>query len=216
MDSFVQFNVVKFCAQQQQQAVGGLAASNGDVHEVEVTIAPDGRVEGLPAQADEAVLREAILARRQHATPLDIVDAMHSQLLLMVEWCKQLPCFVAELSIDDQIALLRSHAAELLIFGAPRPPPPRDSLLYEYLLPLLPFLLAPFRVRLRSVTSPSLSLHRRSDSSVLFSSSPVLVCPLHCGAHECHLLPLGLSLVYTCKTCVLYLCCEQLLIKYAY
>lgn len=105
-----------------QQSCNSSNGGESQSQEVEVTIAADGHVEGLPAQmpADEceSVLREAILVRRQHAAPLDIVDAMHSQLLLMVEWCKQLPCFVAELSIDDQIALLRSHAAELLIFGA--------------------------------------------------------------------------------------------------
>jgi hypothetical protein len=44
---------------------------------------------------------------------------MKQQLLLLVEWAKSIP-FFCELSTDDKIALLKTHAGENLILGAAR------------------------------------------------------------------------------------------------
>jgi hypothetical protein len=44
---------------------------------------------------------------------------MKQQLLLLVEWAKSIPVF-CELSTDDKIALLKTHAGENLILGAAR------------------------------------------------------------------------------------------------
>jgi hypothetical protein len=49
----------------------------------------------------------------------EIVDSMKQQLLLLVEWAKSIPYF-CELSTDDKIALLKTHAGENLILGAAR------------------------------------------------------------------------------------------------
>ncbi len=44
---------------------------------------------------------------------------MKQQLLLLVEWAKSIPVF-CNLSTDDKIALLKTHAGENLILGAAR------------------------------------------------------------------------------------------------
>ncbi len=49
----------------------------------------------------------------------DIADSMKQQLLLLVEWAKSIPLF-GELSTDDKIALLKTHAGENLILGTAR------------------------------------------------------------------------------------------------
>lgn len=50
------------------------------------------------------------------ATIEDICESIKQQLLVMVEWAKMIPSFV-ELSIDDQVALLKAHAGEHLLLG---------------------------------------------------------------------------------------------------
>ncbi|KAK6616814.1 Transcription factor HNF-4, partial [Polyplax serrata] len=44
---------------------------------------------------------------------------MKQQLLILVEWARFLPIF-RELSLDDQVALLRAHAGEHLLLGVAR------------------------------------------------------------------------------------------------
>nr|ASL70525.1 nuclear receptor [Brachionus calyciflorus] len=53
------------------------------------------------------------------ATANEIADSMKQQLLLLVEWAKSIPYF-CELTTDDKIALLKTHAGENLILGAAR------------------------------------------------------------------------------------------------
>lgn len=59
------------------------------------------------------------LANKQFASITDICDSMKQQLLIIVEWAKSIPVFI-ELKLDDQVALLRSHAGEHLIMGVAR------------------------------------------------------------------------------------------------
>ncbi|KAJ6663988.1 hypothetical protein lerEdw1_008942 [Lerista edwardsae] len=47
----------------------------------------------------------------------DVCESMKQQLLVLVEWAKYIPAF-CELRLDDQVALLRAHAGEHLLFGA--------------------------------------------------------------------------------------------------
>lgn len=44
---------------------------------------------------------------------------MKQQLLILVEWAKYIPAF-SELTLDDQVALLRAHAGEHLLLGVAR------------------------------------------------------------------------------------------------
>ena len=44
---------------------------------------------------------------------------MRQQLLVLVEWAKYIPTF-CQLSLDDQVALLRAHASEHLLLGCAR------------------------------------------------------------------------------------------------
>jgi len=53
------------------------------------------------------------------ATANEVVESMKQQLLLLVEWAKSIP-FFCDLSTDDKIALLKTHAGENLILGAAR------------------------------------------------------------------------------------------------
>jgi len=49
----------------------------------------------------------------------DIGESMKQQLLILVEWAKHIPAF-SELTLDDQVALLRAHAGEHLLLGLAR------------------------------------------------------------------------------------------------
>ena len=53
------------------------------------------------------------------ATIEDVYESMRHQLLVLVEWAKQIPSFIG-LNIDDQVALLRAHAGEHLLLGLAR------------------------------------------------------------------------------------------------
>lgn len=53
------------------------------------------------------------------ASANEVAESMKQQLLLLVEWAKSIP-FFCELSTDDKIALLKTHAGENLILGASR------------------------------------------------------------------------------------------------
>jgi len=59
------------------------------------------------------------LANKQVANIRDVCDSMKQQLLFLVEWAKYIPAFT-ELSLDDQVALLRAHAGEHLLLGLAR------------------------------------------------------------------------------------------------
>lgn len=69
-----------------------------------------------PAKSEEEFVKKA-MANRRNAGASDIVDAMHRQLLVLVEWSKAIPCFMTELSLDDQITMLRAHAGDHLLIG---------------------------------------------------------------------------------------------------
>ncbi|KAL9975661.1 hypothetical protein ACROYT_G012844 [Oculina patagonica] len=55
----------------------------------------------------------------KEASYMDICESMRQQLLVLVEWAKNIPAF-CELLLDDQVALLRAHASEHLILGVAR------------------------------------------------------------------------------------------------
>ncbi|KAK3924931.1 Transcription factor HNF-4-like protein [Frankliniella fusca] len=59
------------------------------------------------------------LTNKQVANINDVCDSMKQQLLFLVEWAKFIPAFT-ELSLDDQVALLRAHAGEHLLLGLAR------------------------------------------------------------------------------------------------
>lgn len=59
------------------------------------------------------------LTNKRAANINDVCDSMKQQLLILVEWAKYIPAF-SELSLDDQVALLRAHAGEHLLLGLAR------------------------------------------------------------------------------------------------
>ncbi|XP_057369673.2 hepatocyte nuclear factor 4-gamma-like isoform X2 [Daphnia carinata] len=59
------------------------------------------------------------LNSKRMATINDVCESMKQQLLFLVEWAKYIPVF-SELPLDDQVALLRAHAAENLVLGVAR------------------------------------------------------------------------------------------------
>lgn len=59
------------------------------------------------------------LQSKQFASIIDVCDSMKQQLLILVQWAKSIPAFI-ELQLDDQVALLRSHAGEHLLLGLSR------------------------------------------------------------------------------------------------
>lgn len=59
------------------------------------------------------------LSTKKTANINDVCDSMKQQLLILVEWAKYIPAF-GELTLDDQVALLRAHAGEHLILGVAR------------------------------------------------------------------------------------------------
>ncbi|XP_063227646.1 hepatocyte nuclear factor 4-gamma isoform X3 [Bacillus rossius redtenbacheri] len=59
------------------------------------------------------------LSNKQIANINDVCESMKQQLLILVEWAKYIPAFT-ELSLDDQVALLRAHAGEHLLLGLAR------------------------------------------------------------------------------------------------
>lgn len=59
------------------------------------------------------------LSTKQIANINDVCDSMKQQLLILVEWAKYIPAF-SELTLDDQVALLRAHAGEHLLLGVAR------------------------------------------------------------------------------------------------
>jgi hypothetical protein len=77
------------------------------------------------------------IASKKIATAADVCESIKHQLLVMVEWAKRIPSF-AELTIDDQVALLRAHAGEHLLLGcAQRSIHLKDCLLLcnDYIIP---------------------------------------------------------------------------------
>eukprot|EP00095_Tigriopus_kingsejongensis_P007036 maker-scaffold1013_size70870-snap-gene-0.16 protein:Tk07036 transcript:maker-scaffold1013_size70870-snap-gene-0.16-mRNA-1 annotation:"transcription factor hnf-4 homolog" len=72
---------------------------------------------GYDIQKDQLTNRE--IETKQLASIADIGDSMKQQLLILVEWAKHIPAF-CDLSIDDQVALLRAHAGEHLLLGVTR------------------------------------------------------------------------------------------------
>ncbi|KAL8614836.1 hypothetical protein ACOMHN_040023 [Nucella lapillus] len=69
------------------------------------------------------------IANKKVASPNDVCESMKHQLLILVEWAKYIPCF-CELSLDDQVALLRAHAGEHLLLGVAK----RSLALNDFLL----------------------------------------------------------------------------------
>lgn len=59
------------------------------------------------------------LNSKQMASIATVCESMKQQLLFLVEWAKYIPVF-SELPLDDQVALLRAHAAENLVLGVAR------------------------------------------------------------------------------------------------
>ena len=55
----------------------------------------------------------------KEANHSEICESMRQQLLVLVEWAKYIPNF-CQLSLDDQVALLRAHASEHLLLGCAR------------------------------------------------------------------------------------------------
>lgn len=59
------------------------------------------------------------ISNKTLATFNDVCESMKQQLLILVDWAKCIPAF-CELPIDDQVALLKAHAAEHLLLGLAR------------------------------------------------------------------------------------------------
>uniref|UniRef100_A0A914ZX65 NR LBD domain-containing protein n=2 Tax=Parascaris univalens TaxID=6257 RepID=A0A914ZX65_PARUN len=75
----------------------------------------------LKAEQATHLLRASVITRtadaRRTATTCDVTDSMHQQLVLMVEWAKNLTQFL-ELPMNAQIALLRNFSAQHLVICA--------------------------------------------------------------------------------------------------
>ncbi|XP_029836973.1 hepatocyte nuclear factor 4-gamma isoform X2 [Ixodes scapularis] len=59
------------------------------------------------------------ISNKKVANISDVCESMKQQLLILVDWAKSVPSFT-ELSIEDQVALLRAHAGEHLLLGLAR------------------------------------------------------------------------------------------------
>ncbi|XP_077503054.1 hepatocyte nuclear factor 4 isoform X2 [Amblyomma americanum] len=59
------------------------------------------------------------ISNKKIANISDVCESMKQQLLILVDWAKSVPSFT-ELSIEDQVALLRAHAGEHLLLGLAR------------------------------------------------------------------------------------------------
>lgn len=59
------------------------------------------------------------LTNKQIATINDVCESMQQQLVVLVQWAKFFPVFL-ELTLSDQVALLRAHAGEHLLLGLSR------------------------------------------------------------------------------------------------
>uniref|UniRef100_A0A1I8G973 Hepatocyte nuclear factor 4-gamma n=1 Tax=Macrostomum lignano TaxID=282301 RepID=A0A1I8G973_9PLAT len=70
----------------------------------------------LQTQQSAAAVQVGRQQVRSEASVATICDSMQHQLLLLVEWAKSFPAFI-ELNVEEQVALLRAHAGELLILG---------------------------------------------------------------------------------------------------
>ncbi|XP_023325747.1 hepatocyte nuclear factor 4-gamma [Eurytemora carolleeae] len=64
-------------------------------------------------------LSEYEINTKRLASIPDIGESMKQQLLILVEWAKYIPAF-SQLTLDDQVALLRAHAGEHLLLGVAR------------------------------------------------------------------------------------------------
>ncbi|XP_061599331.1 hepatic nuclear factor 4, beta isoform X1 [Cololabis saira] len=62
-------------------------------------------------------LQSPDISMKKTASVGDVFESMKQQLLLLVEWAKNIPEFCS-LPIDDRVTLLRTHSAEHLILGA--------------------------------------------------------------------------------------------------
>ncbi|VDM24077.1 unnamed protein product [Toxocara canis] len=75
----------------------------------------------LKAEQATHLLRASVITRtadaRRRATTCDVTDSMHQQLVLMVEWAKNLSQFI-HLPMNVQIALLRNFSAQHLVICA--------------------------------------------------------------------------------------------------
>ena len=58
-------------------------------------------------------------AQKKIANIRDVCESIKQQLLVLVEWAKSIPSF-QDLTIDDQVALLRAHAGEHLLLSCAR------------------------------------------------------------------------------------------------
>lgn len=72
--------------------------------------------EHLSRQFSPAVEEVNVMSKKV-AGVMDVCDSMKQQLLILVEWAKYIPAF-CDLTLDDQVALLRAHAGEHLLLGA--------------------------------------------------------------------------------------------------
>jgi len=77
-----------------------------------------GMYNGIGGVADQP-LTDYEIANKQLATIGDIGESMRTQLMILVNWAKYIPAF-GDLSLDDQVALLRAHAGEHLLLGVAR------------------------------------------------------------------------------------------------
>lgn len=59
------------------------------------------------------------ISNKKVANISDVCESMKQQLLILVDWAKSVPSFT-QLSIEDQVALLRAHAGEHLLLGLAR------------------------------------------------------------------------------------------------
>ncbi|OWA54353.1 Hepatocyte nuclear factor 4-alpha [Hypsibius exemplaris] len=88
--------------------------SVNSIYQAEMTARQvDYQASGLHLVQDPSSLPKRI------ATIQDVCQSMKQQLLILVEWAKYIPPF-CELTLDDQVALLRAHAGEHLVLGVAR------------------------------------------------------------------------------------------------
>ncbi|GFU54817.1 hepatocyte nuclear factor 4-alpha [Nephila pilipes] len=64
-------------------------------------------------------LADGDISSKKVANISDVCESMKQQLLILVDWAKNIPQF-CDLPLDDQVALLRAHAGEHLLLGLAR------------------------------------------------------------------------------------------------
>lgn len=113
----------KEAVQNERDPISQRRLSYEDCNSAELSVNSIFQAELAARQVDYAsgihMNHDANSLPKRIATIQDVCQSMKQQLLILVEWAKYIRPF-CELTLDDQVALLRAHAGEHLILGVAR------------------------------------------------------------------------------------------------